>query len=97
MATTLHELLSIVVEREASDLHLSCQTSPQIRIDGTLEALEQFERLASSDVQRLIYSVLTEPQRQRFEAGHDLDFSIDVEELARFRCNVYRHFILDIR
>ena len=90
MATTLQQLLSLMVERGASDLHLSSETNPQIRVDGALESLEQFEPLTSADIQRLIYGILTEPQRQRFEAGQDLDLSIDVETLARFRCNVYR-------
>jgi twitching motility protein PilT len=90
MGVSLHELLSVVVAHDASDLHLSAGTYPHIRLDGSIEPLEQFERLTPSDIQQLIYSVLTEAQQRHFEAGHDLDLSFGVERLARFRCNVYR-------
>jgi twitching motility protein PilT len=90
MAASLHELLSVMVERGASDLHLSCGTYPRIRLNGELELLEAFETLTPADIARLIYSVLTELQRRHFEAGNDLDLSFGVEGLARFRCNVYR-------
>ncbi len=90
MAVGLQELLTVMVERGASDLHLSCGTYPQIRLNGSLEALEEFETLMPSDPQRLIYSVLTEAQQRHLESGNDLDLSFGVERLARFRCNVYR-------
>ena len=90
MEVSLQELLSAVVEHEASDLHLSAGTYPHIRLHGIIQPLEQFERLAPSDIQRLIYGVLTEAQQRHFEAGHDLDVAFGVERLARFRCNVYR-------
>ncbi len=90
MAASLQELLTVMVERGASDLHLSCGTYPRIRRNGSLEVLGEFEALMPSDTQRLIYGVLTEAQRRHFEEGHDLDLSFGVEGLARFRCNVYR-------
>jgi twitching motility protein PilT len=90
MAPTLQELLAVMVQRGASDLHLSCGTRPQIRLHGELETLDQFEPLVPGDTQRLVYGILSESQRHRFEASHELDFSFGVEGLARFRCNVYR-------
>ena len=90
MAASLQDLLTVMVERGASDLHLSCGTYPQIRVNGSLEALEAFETLMPSDTQRLIYSMLTEAQQQHLEKGNDLDLSFGIEHLARFRCNVYR-------
>ncbi len=90
MAASLQDLLTVMVERGASDLHLSCGTYPQIRLNGSLEALEAFETLMPSDTQRLIYSVLTAAQQRHFEEGNDLDLSFGIERLARFRCNVYR-------
>ena len=90
MAASLQDLLTVMVERGASDLHLSCGTYPQIRLNGSLEALEAFETLMPSDTQRLIYSMLTAAQQRHFEEGNDLDLSFGIERLARFRCNVYR-------
>ncbi|MBI3105362.1 MAG: type IV pilus twitching motility protein PilT [Candidatus Rokubacteria bacterium] len=90
MAANLQELLAVMVQRGASDLHLSCGTYPQIRLNGNLEPLEEFEVLMPPDTQRLVYSVLTEDQQRRFEQDNELDLSFGVEGLARFRCNVYR-------
>ena len=90
MAANLQELLAVMVQRGASDLHLSCGTYPQIRLHGNLEPLEEFEALMPPDTQRLVYSVLTEDQQRRFEQDNELDLSFGVEGLARFRCNVYR-------
>ncbi len=89
MAASLQELLTTMVERGASDLHLSCGTYPQIRLNGNLEPLEEFETLMPGDTERLIYAVLTEEQQRRFEEENELDLSFGVEGVARFRCNVY--------
>ena len=90
MGMSLDELLCAVVQREASDLHLSAGMHPHVRFSGAIEPLEQFERLTSPEIQRLLYTVLTETQRRHFEAGNDLDLSFAVDGLARFRCNMYR-------
>ncbi len=85
MAANLQELLTVMVQRGASDLHLSCGTYPQIRLHGNLEPLEEFEALMPPDTQRLVYSVLTEDQQRRVEQDNELDLSFGVEGLARFR------------
>jgi twitching motility protein PilT len=90
MPASLQELLTVMVERGASDLHLSCGTYPQIRLHGSIEPLDQFEHLMPPDTERLINSILTEEQQRRFQAHNDLDMSFGIEGLARFRCNVYR-------
>ncbi|HEV8437765.1 MAG TPA: type IV pilus twitching motility protein PilT [Methylomirabilota bacterium] len=90
MAATMHDLLSIMVERGASDLHITTGTYPQIRMHGRLTPLTQFEQLAPQDTQRLAYSVLNEGQKQKFEEESELDLSFGIQGLARFRCNVYR-------
>ena len=90
MATTMHDLLSILVERGASDLHITTGIHPQIRIHGKLLALTQFEQLMPQDTQRLAYSVLNERQKQKFEEDNELDLSFGILGLARFRCNIYR-------
>ncbi|PWU25547.1 MAG: type IV pili twitching motility protein PilT [Candidatus Rokuibacteriota bacterium] len=90
MAATMHDLLSAMVERGASDLHITTGTPPQIRVHGKLAPLTQFDALTSQDTHRLAYSILNEAQTQKFEEEHELDLSFGFQGLARFRCNVYR-------
>jgi twitching motility protein PilT len=90
MAASMAELLQILVERDASDLHITSGTYPQIRVAGRLVPLTEFEVLTPQDTQRLAYSLLTEGQKQRFEEQNELDLSLGIQDLARFRCNVYR-------
>src|SRR5260370_556325 len=90
MAANIGELLQIVMERGASDLHVTTGTYPQIRVAGRLVPLTEFEVLTPQDTQRLAYSVLNESQKQRFEEQNELDLSFGIQDLARFRCNVYR-------
>jgi twitching motility protein PilT len=90
MATTMRDLLTTMIEREASDLHLTTGTFPQVRVHGRLTPLTEFGRLAPPDTQRLAFSVLNEGQKQKFEQDSELDLSFGISGLARFRCNVYR-------
>src|SRR5262245_20338638 len=90
MAATMHDLLTIMIERGASDLHVTTGTYPQIRLNGRLIGLNQFEQLTPQDTQRLAYSVLNEGQKQKFEEENELDLSFGIQGLARFRCNVFR-------
>ncbi|MFQ5898518.1 MAG: type IV pilus twitching motility protein PilT [Candidatus Methylomirabilia bacterium] len=90
MAATMRDLLSIVIQRGASDLHITAGTHPQLRINGALIPLTEFEVLSPQDTQRLAYSVLNESQRQKFEETNELDLSFGIQDLARFRANVYR-------
>src|SRR5436190_13564211 len=91
MAANMADLLQLMVDRGASDLHITSGTYPQIRVNGRLTPLTQFEVLAPQDTQRLSYSVLNEAQKQKFEEDNELDRSFGIQGLARFRCNVYRH------
>src|SRR5215471_3972795 len=90
MAATMHDLLTIMIDRGASDLHITTGTYPQIRQNGKLQPLTEFEQLTPTDTQRLAYSVLNEGQKQKFEEENELDLSFGIQGLARFRCNVYR-------
>ncbi len=90
MAANMADLLQIMVDRGASDLHITTGTYPQLRISGRLTQLTQFEMLTPQDTQRLAYSVLNEGQKQKFEEENELDLSFGIQGLARFRCNVYR-------
>jgi len=90
VAVNIGELLQILVDRGASDLHLAAGTHPQIRVSGRLVPLTEFEVLTPPETQRLAYSVLSETQKQRFEEHSELDLSFGIKNLARFRCNVFR-------
>ena len=90
MAANMADLLQLMVDRGASDLHITSGTYPQIRVSGRLTQLTQFEVLTPQDTQRLAYSVLNEGQKQKFEEENELDLSFGIQGLARFRCNVYR-------
>jgi twitching motility protein PilT len=85
---TLPELLKITVDRDGSDLHISTASPPQVRIHGHLERLAMPE-MSPSDTKQLVYSVLTDSQKKRFEETLELDFSFGIKGLARFRCNVF--------
>src|SRR5574342_301992 len=90
MAANMADLLQLMVDRGASDLHITSGTYPQIRVNGRLNQLTQFEVLTPQDTQRLAYSVLNEGQKQKFEEENELDHSFGIQGLARFRCNVFR-------
>ena len=84
----LVDILLEVLEREASDLHLSVGSPPIIRINGQLERLD-YPRLSANDTRELIYSILSQDQRQRLENEWEIDFSYSVPGRARFRVNAY--------
>lgn len=85
----LDELLEIVYQKGSSDLHLCVGVPPTIRMDGALVYLNYLPAIPSQ-TQRLIYDILTDEQIQRFENELELDFSYALQNLARFRVNVYR-------
>src|SRR5213594_2494769 len=86
--TTLPDLLKTTVELNGSDLHIATDTPPQIRVHGHLRRLA-LPDLQPSDTKQLVYSVLTDAQKKRFEETLELDFSFGIKGLARFRCNVF--------
>jgi twitching motility protein PilT len=85
---TLPELLKSTVELGGSDLHLTTNTPPQVRISGKLDRLKLPE-LTAAETKQLAYSVLTDAQKKRFEESLELDFSFGIKGLARFRCNMF--------
>src|SRR3954451_3107084 len=85
---TLPELLQTLVDVSGSDLHLTIQTPPQIRVHGKLQMLD-LPPLGPAETKSLAYSVLTDAQKKRFEESMELDFSFGIRGLARFRCNVF--------
>ncbi len=85
---TLAELLHKVLQSGGSDLHLSTNSPPQIRVDGHLRPLD-FPPLTAADTKRLAYSVLTDAQKHQFEEKWEIDFSFGIKDLCRFRGNVF--------
>src|SRR5881397_1376205 len=88
MMATLPELLKMTVDLDGSDLHLTTNTPPQVRVNGELRRL-QMPELTPAETKQLVYSVLTDAQKKRFEETMELDFSFGIRGLARFRCNVF--------
>ncbi|MBI2898031.1 MAG: type IV pilus twitching motility protein PilT [Deltaproteobacteria bacterium] len=84
----LHQLLKTMIEKGASDLHLTTGTPPQLRIDGLIYPLK-VPPLTREDTKQLCYSVLTEEQKIAFEKNSELDLSFGVKSLSRFRANVF--------
>ncbi len=88
MGVTMHQLLKTLVDQGGTDLHITTNSPPQIRIDGKIVPL-QIPPMGPSETKSLIYSVLTDVQKHRFEESLELDLSFGVKGLARFRANVY--------
>jgi twitching motility protein PilT len=86
----LTDLLVEVLDRGGSDLHLTAGARPTIRINGQLTPLEDRPVLTPPLIQRMMYAVLTQKQREKFEEHLELDFAYAVPGKARFRVNLYR-------
>ncbi|MGZ4625764.1 MAG: type IV pilus twitching motility protein PilT [Kineosporiaceae bacterium] len=87
---TLAELLTGMLDAGASDLHLTAGAPALVRVHGELAPLHDCPPLPPDLIQRLIYTVLTQKQRERYEADLELDFAYALPGAARFRVNVYR-------
>src|ERR687892_1616953 len=85
----INELLEHVLERGASDLHITAGSHPVVRVHGSLVRLDQYPRLMPDQIRRMIYGILAQKQRERLEADLELDISYALPGKARFRVNVY--------
>jgi twitching motility protein PilT len=85
----LADLLLEVLDRRASDLHITAGAHPMIRVRGHLAALEDFPVLTPNDTRETVYSILSNDQRQTLETNWQLDFAYAVPGRARFRVNAY--------
>lgn len=86
---TIDDLLKITVEREASDLHLTVGLPPMLRVHGRLAPTE-FPRLTSEDTKRMVYGILNDKQKEKFEKHWELDCSHGLRGFGRFRINVFK-------
>jgi twitching motility protein PilT len=89
MALYMEELLQLVFDRDGSDLHIAANVPPMIRVNGKLVTTD-YPALTPDEVQKLIFSILTNEQRKHLEQNWELDCSYGVVGLGRFRVNVYK-------
>jgi twitching motility protein PilT len=90
MTFNLRALLEEMIQKDASDLHITAAEKPKLRVDGDIVDSSVLEVLTPKDTLQLAYSVLTENQKKRFEIEDELDFSFGIQGLARFRGNVFK-------
>ena len=86
---TLPELLKKMTELGGSDLHITTNSAPQVRVHGHLRPLEGYRPMTPPETKQLAYSVLTDAQKHRFEENLELDFSFGLKGLSRFRANLF--------
>ena len=86
---TLPDLLKKMTELGGSDLHLTTNSPPQVRVHGHLRPLDGFPPFTPAQTKQLAYSVLTDAQKHRFEENLELDFSFGLKGLSRFRANLF--------
>ena len=86
---SLSDLLQRMVDMGGSDLHLTINSPPRIRVHGELRPVEGLTPLGPGDTKQLAYSVLTDTQKHRFEEDLELDFSFGIKNMARFRGNLF--------
>jgi twitching motility protein PilT len=84
----LSELLRKMIEHGGSDLHITTNSAPMVRVHGVLRPLE-YQELTPAETKQLAYSVLTDAQKHRFEETLELDFSFGIKGLSRFRANIF--------
>lgn len=87
---SLRTLLDEMIDRDASDLHITAGDRPKLRVDGDIINASVEHTLTPRDTLQLAYSVLTENQKKRFEMEDELDFSFGIANLSRFRGNVFK-------
>ena len=85
---SIYDLLKIMIEKNASDLHVTTASPPRLRIDGKLIPLDH-PALSPVETKALCYSILTDAQKQKFEEHNELDLSFGVKGLSRFRGNIF--------
>ena len=83
------EVLRRMVEARASDVHLTAGFPPAIRDKGKITPMEGFPVLGSQDTREVVYSILNDDQRKRFETQKQLDFAYAIPNVARFRVNCF--------
>jgi twitching motility protein PilT len=86
----LNDILKIALHGGASDIHLKAGMPPIFRVDGSLVPLKDAQRLPPEEIARIAFSIMTNPQRERFKETNELDLAYGVPGLGRFRVNVFQ-------
>ena len=85
---TLYDMLKMMIEKNASDLHITTGSPPRLRIDGKLVSIDH-PPLSPTDTKTVCYSILTDAQKHKYEENNELDLSFGVKGLSRFRANIF--------
>jgi twitching motility protein PilT len=87
----IDQFFRFMVESGASDLHISSDAPPMLRVDGSMRPIQdEYPPIDSNDVKELLYQIMPEKNRIQFEEVFDTDFAYEIPELARFRCNIFK-------
>jgi twitching motility protein PilT len=86
---SMHELLDRMIDEDASDLHLTVNSAPTLRVRGSLRRLDDYPLLQPVELRKLVYSILTQRQREKLESELELDLAYSLPNRARFRINVF--------
>ncbi|MDX9715497.1 MAG: type IV pilus twitching motility protein PilT [Dissulfurispiraceae bacterium] len=86
---TLIDLLKMMIESGASDLHITTGSAPRLRKVGRLVPVESYQPLAPENTKELCYSIMTDSQKKKFEETSEIDLSFSVKGVSRFRANIY--------
>ena len=89
MSVSIHQLLKFMVDNGGSDVHITVNSPPQVRIHGKLQPIEGIKPLTAAETKQLCYSILTDQQKHKFEETLELDLSFGIKGLSRFRGNVF--------
>ncbi len=89
MTVSIHQLLKFMVDNGGSDLHVTVNSPPQVRIHGKLTPIEGIKPLTAAETKQICYSILTDQQKHRFEENLELDLSFGIKGLSRFRGNIF--------
>ncbi len=85
---TFRELLEQMVKMNASDLHITVGSPPVVRVDGKLVRMN-YDALTGEQTKKIAYSMLNDKQKLKFEQNSELDFSFGIEQMSRFRANMF--------
>ena len=88
MAVDIKSILKTMLEKRASDLHITANSPVHLRIDEKLHAVDK-KNLTSEEVNESVYALLNDDQIKQFEKKWELDFSFEMKNIARFRVNVF--------
>jgi len=87
----IDQFFKYMIQAGASDLHISSEAPPMLRIDGSMRPIqEDYPPLSAEDVRNILYEIMPDRNRRQFEENWDTDFAYEIPELARFRCNIFK-------